>query len=102
MKEIKRATDIIKANLREARDYIEEAYRLRDVSRSTADWCKEMAVGHMAFNTKGHAIVEQLIKTAPTADKSELVPGMLAVYSLIHADLAAEAAEVRAMIDTYK
>ena len=103
MRMIKWTTDIIAGNLREARKYIGKAYELRESCRPAADWCKEMAVRHLEFNQIGHSMVKKLIEDyANSGAQSELLPGMKAVYTDMHADIMRESAEVQAMISAYK
>lgn len=103
MKMIKMLTDAMWENIDEAKDKIKEAYKLRDTDRGVADWYREMAVAHMAFNTNGHQNVKRLIEHAQMEMKDNpMIPGMLAVYNEMHADIMAYAAEVNAMIAAYK
>ena len=103
MRMIKKVSDAIRGNIHEAKEKINMAYRLRDEDKAVADWYKEMAAAHIGFNTAGHNVVVKLIDTAKT-EKSDnpMMPGMMAVYNEIHADLKREAAEVQAMIQNYK
>ena len=103
MRMIKRLSDEIRQNIHEAREKIRTAYNLREKDRTSADWYKEMAVAHLSFNTNGHANIVRLINEAKAkkADNA-VVPGMMAVYEEVHADLIREAAEVQAMIAAYK
>lgn len=103
MRMIKKVSDAIRHNIFEAKEKIGMAYRLHDEDKAVADWWRDMAAAHMAFNDKGHAIVTRLIEYA-RADmgNNPMMPGMMAVYNEIHADLKKEAAEVQAMIQNYK
>lgn len=103
MRMIKRLCYEIKGNICEAREKICTAYELKDKDKAVADWYKDMAAAHLAFNSTGHACVKRLIdetKTKRADDK--LMPGMLAVYEDLHADIMRENAEVQAMITAYK
>lgn len=103
MKMIKKVSDAIRENIHEAKDKINMAYRLRDEDKAVADWYREMAAAHIAFNTNGHSVVTRLIDTVKTErNGNPLIPGMMAVYNEIHADLKRESAEVQAMIQNYK
>lgn len=103
MKMIKKISDDMWENIHEAKEKIREAYKLRDHDKGVADWYKEMAEAHMKFNVNGHANVKRLIDSAKIDLKDNpMVPGMLAVYNEMHADIMAEAAEVSAMISAYK
>ena len=68
-----------------------------------AAWLRKMANEHLMFNTEGHAVVTALINASKAAgERSELVPGMMAVYEQLHGELVAEQAEVASMISAYK
>ena len=103
MRMIKKVSDAIRENIHEAKEKIDMAYRLHDEDKAVADWYKEMAAAHLGFNTTGHNIVVKLIEQARTEKEgNHMIPGMMAVYNEIHADLKREAAEVQAMIQNYK
>ena len=103
MKMIKVMSDEIRGNISEAREKIKKAYEYRDKDKAVADWYKEMAATHMKFNDTGHSIVTGMIKESREKMSGNLMlPGMIAVYEEIHADIAKEAAEVQAMIAAYK
>ena len=103
MRLIKKISDDIRGNIHEAKEKIDMAYRLHDEDRVAADWYKEMAAAHLAFNTNGHNVVVRLIDAARMEKEGNpMLPGMLAVYNEIHADLKREAAEVQAMVQNYK
>lgn len=100
---IKRISCEIRQNICEARKKICTAYKLRDKDKQAADWYKEMAAAHLAFNTNGHSNVTRLIADAKARMAQDpLLPGMMAVYDDLHADIIKEAAEVQAMITAYK
>ena len=62
-----------------------------------------MAAQHLAFNTAGHANVKRLIEDAKVKRADDkLMPGMVAVYEDMHADIMRDSAEVQAMIAAYK
>lgn len=103
MKMIKILSEEIKGNICEARDKIGMAYKLRDKDKAAADWYKDMAAAHMAFNQAGHSNVKRLIDDAKAKRADDkLMPGMVAVYEDMHADIMRESAEVQAMIASYK
>lgn len=100
---IKKVSDAIRENIHEAKENINMAYRLRDEDKAVADWYKEMAAAHIGFNSNGHSVVTRLIETAKAErNGNPMIPGMMAVYNEIHADLKRESAEVQAMIQNYK
>ena len=103
MKMIKMISEEIKGNICEAREKIGMAYKLREKDKAAADWYKDMAAQHMAFNTAGHANVKRLIDDAKAKHADDkLMPGMMAVYEDMHADIMRDSAEVQAMIAAYK
>ena len=103
MRIIKVLSDEIRHNIHEAREKINHAYKMRDTDKGTADWYKEMAVAHIKFNETGHNNVVRVIDEAKKKHASNpLMPGMMAAYEEMHADIMAESAEVKAMIDGYK
>ena len=103
MKMIKMISEEIKGNICEARDKIGMAYKLREKDKAAADWYKDMAAQHIAFNTAGHANVKRLIDDAKAKHADDkLMPGMVAVYEDMHADIMRDSAEVQAMIAAYK
>lgn len=103
MKMIKMLSEEIKGNICEAREKIGTAYKLRDKDKAAADWYKDMAAAHMAFNQAGHANVKRLIDDAKAKRADDkLMPGMMAVYEDMHADIMRDSAEVQAMISAYK
>lgn len=103
MRMIKQISGDIRCNISEAREKIGMAYKLREKDKAVADWYKDMAAQHLAFNQAGHANAKRLIDDvkAKRAD-DPLMPGMLAVYDDLHADIMRESAEVQAMIAAYK
>ncbi len=103
MRMIKQISGDIRCNISEAREKICTAYKLRDKDKAAADWYKDMAAQHLAFNTAGHANVKRLIDEAKAKRADDkLMPGMVAVYEDMHADIMRDSAEVQAMIAAYK
>lgn len=103
MRMIKQISGDIRCNISEAREKIGMAYKLHDKDKAAADWYKDMAAAHLAFNQVGHSCVKRLIDEAKVKRADDpLMPGMLAVYDDMHADIMRESAEVQAMISAYK
>jgi hypothetical protein len=50
MKMIKWASDIIAGNIREAKRYADEAFRLKDISPMASEWCRDTTI-HPGPNT---------------------------------------------------
>lgn len=100
---IKQLSRDIRENINEAREKIGEAYRIRDKNKATADWYRDMASAHLRFNDAGHQNVIRLINEARSKMENDpMMPGMLAVYEDMHADIIRDTAEVQAMIQNYK
>lgn len=99
-------SDDIACNIREAEDKIGTAYRLRASFPQESVWYREMAQAHLGFNAKAHELVIAQINAykagAEYKAHPEYADGMMAVWQDRHADLTAQAARVRAMIDAFK
>ena len=103
MRMIKKLSEEIRGNINEARSKIGEAYKLRDKDKAAAEWYRDMAAAHLRFNEAGHQNVTRLIHEAKSKmEGNPMMPGMLAVYEDIHADIIKDNAEVQAMIQNYK
>lgn len=106
MKIIKRLSNDIACNIDEAREKIRTAYELKAESPEAAAWYREMAAAHIAFNSNGHAAVKKLIDAHKNSDDYKRNPayadGMIAAWTVIHDDLIAKTAEVKAMVDGWK
>lgn len=96
------AMEIMAGNVREARKYAVKAYDMREKSKAASDWCKEMAVAHLTFNTGGTALAKKLMDEAKANDPSERMEGRLEVWAERHAEIVREGAEVKAMLDCVK
>lgn len=106
MKIIKRISNDLAGNIEEARDKIRVAYELKAEFPEAAAWYREMAAAHINFNSSGHATVKKLIDAHKNSDEYKRNPayadGMIAAWTVIHDDLIAKTAEVKAMIDGFK
>ena len=103
MKSIKLTADIIKNNLSEARKYIHMAIEHKETEPILSNWFKDMAKAHLDFNTEGHAAAKKLIEAYKESGKnSDLAPGMMVMFGVIHADLVKEEAELKAMLEMIK
>lgn len=106
MKIIKRLSNDIAGNIEEARDKIRVAYELKAEFPEAAAWYREMAAAHINFNSNGHATVKKLIDAHKNSEEYKRNPayadGMIAAWTVIHDDLIAKTAEVKAMIDGFK
>lgn len=100
---IKQLSGAMRENIHEAKVKIKMAYSLKDKDKAAADWYRDMAVAHLAFNGKGHEVVTKTIGEAKAKmSDNALMPGMLAVYEEMHSEIIAESAEVQGMISAYK
>mgnify|MGYP004625373503 FL=1 len=106
MKIIKRLSNDLAGNIDEARDKIRVAYELKAEFPEAAAWYREMAAAHINFNSNGHATVKKLIDAHKNSEEYKRNPayadGMIAAWTVIHDDLIARTAEVKAMIDGFK
>lgn len=106
MKIIKRLSNDLAGNIEEARDKIRVAYELKAEFPEAAAWYREMAAAHINFNGNGHATVKKLIDAHKNSEEYKRNPayadGMIAAWTVIHDDLIARTAEVKAMIDGFK
>ena len=105
MKIIKRISNDLAGNIEEARDKIRVAYELKAEFPEAAAWYREMAAAHINFNSNGHATVKKLIDAHKNSEEYKRNPayadGMIAAWTVIHDDLVAKTAEVKAMIDGF-
>ena len=106
MKIIKRLSTDLAGNIEEAHDKIRVAYELKAEFPEAAAWYREMAAAHINFNSNGHATVKKLIDAHKNSEEYKRNPayadGMIAAWTVIHDDLIAKTAEVKAMIDGFK
>lgn len=106
MKIIKQLSNDIACNIDEARDKIRTAYELKAEYPEAGAWYREMAIAHINFNANGHAAVKKLIEGYKASEEYRRNPsyadGMIDAWTVIHDDLIARTAEVRAMIEGYK
>ena len=102
MQMLKWTMEVMAGNVREARKYALKTYDLREKNKMAADWCREMAAAHLAFNANGTALAKKMMEEARAADPSERMAGMLEVWAERHAEIAREGAEVKAMLDCIK
>ena len=106
MKLIKCVSNEMKGNIGEAREKIRKAYELKEADRGAAMWFRDMAEAHIKFNTDGHNVVEKLIESYKNSEEYKRNPeyanGMMDAWKAMHADLLAETAEVRAMIEGFE
>lgn len=106
MKIIKRISNDLAGNIEEARDKIRVAYELKAEFPEAAAWYREMASAHINFNSNGHATVKKLIDAHKNSEEYKRNPayadGMIAAWTVIHDDLIAKTAEIKAMIDGFK
>lgn len=95
--------DIMWGNVMEAEKYIKEAHEMKSECPSYADWCRDMAVRHLEFNSTGRTVFDR-IRDMVAAEHEHMahMPGMMRVYDHQTHKLARESAEVRMLIDMYK
>lgn len=103
---IKQLSADIAGNIDEAKDKIRTAYTVRAECPEAGTWYKEMAAGHISFNTNGHTVIKKLIDSYKNSEEYKEHPafadGMIAAWEAVHNDLIAKTAEAKAMVDGYK
>lgn len=95
-------------NIGEAREKIHKANEWKDKHRGIADWFKQMAVGHLEYNTGAHQMVKNGLREMSAEhehnhdhDEAARMMGKCEAYEEWLEQIAPETAEVRAMIDGY-
>lgn len=95
--------DIMWGNLMEADKYIKEAHDLKDTNRFYADWCKEMGMKHIEFNTNGKTVFDRmrdmLLNSQEHVDNSR---AMVMIFDRQMAKLNRHCAEIKALMEMYK
>lgn len=100
---IRAAVMDVQGNVAEAREKMRKAWEYRECSKAYADWQKDMAIGHLAYNTSGAKLAGEIISQARTDQVgNERAQGTLDVYEEWLRRTTADAAEVKAMADSYK
>ena len=95
--------DGIEHNISEARGKIKRAWEMRGICKPMADWQRDMAAGHLAYNTAGGKLAGELITQARGEYAgNERALGMIDAWEKWMHEAMSEMAEVRAMIDMYK
>lgn len=95
--------DIMWGNVMEADKYIKEAHDTKDECRSYADWCREMAMKHLEFNTPGKGVFDRIKDMVATEhEHAPHIHGIMKVFDHQMHRLSRVTAEVKAMIDMYK
>ena len=103
MERLKFILDTVDGNNREARKYAGMILAYKEKQKTIADWCKEMASAHIAFNSSGMSVAKKLIEEIRSStDKPEYTEGALSVWMERMAELSSENITIKAMIDSYK
>ena len=95
-------------NISEAREKIHKANEWKDKHRGIADWFRQMAVGHLEYNTGAMQMVKNGLheirnEHAHSTDPEQMqyMHGKCEAYEEWLNQIGPETAEVRAMIDGY-
>lgn len=95
--------DIMWGNLMEADKYIGMAHEMKDECRGFADWCRDMAMKHIEFNTGGKALFDRLKdKLHEDHEHAEHHAGILLILDRQMAKLNQHCAEIKAKMEAYK
>lgn len=90
----------MEGNLREARKYAGKAAEWKGKNPTLADWAKDMAHKHLAFNEQGMtALREAMDEYKHEPGNAELYPGVHAMCEEHKRDMLHETAEIKAMLD---
>ena len=94
---------IMWGNVMEASRYMREAHDLKENCRGFADWCRDMAMKHLEFNTAGKALYERMRERLhEDGEHSIHAKGLMMVFDRQMHKLDRQHAEVKAMLDAYK
>lgn len=95
--------DIMWGNLMEADKYVKMAHELKDDCRTYADWCKEMAMKHMEFNTGGRNVFDRLKERLhEDHEHTQHHAGVMLILDRQMAKLNQHCAEIKAKMEAYK
>lgn len=95
--------DIMWGNLMEADKYAKMAHELKDECRSYADWCRDMAMKHIEFNTAGKNVYDRMKdKLAEDQGSREHHTGILMILDRNMAKLNQHCAQIKAKLEAYK
>ena len=94
--------EIMWGNAMEAAKYAREAHELKEDCRAYADWCRDMSIKHLEFNTAGKAVYERMKERLHEHGESEHAKGLLMVLDRQMNKLSRQHAETKAMLDAYK
>lgn len=103
MQDIRCALADMAHNVREAREKIKKAHHWRERNRAIADWQRDMAKGHLDYNTKiNDATAKMMSESAAKHAGDHHALGMLDAYKEWLADITDDTVEVMAMLSAYK
>lgn len=97
-----RLDSIMENNIDEARNYIQEMYESRAISKTFSDLCKEMAMAHLNFNVNINASYRKMLDECAMEGMSERQKGRLDVYQGRLAKYNMRFSELRGMIENCK
>ena len=86
-------------NMKEAKEKILKAYKMREECKELADWERDMAVAHVNFNTGGTMLAQDHIRRVRDQHAGEhRTMGMVDVWESWLHEIMSEMAEIRAMM----
>lgn len=90
-------------NVREAHDKIHKAHQWREKNKTLADWQRDMAKGHLDYNSKINDAAAKMIADVSSQHAADhRLQGKIDAYREWHAEVMEDAIEVMAMIAAYK
>lgn len=103
LKDIHCALKDMAHNVSEAHDKIHKAHQWKEKNKAIADWQRDMAKGHLDYNSKINESIAKMISDTSSQHASDhRALGMLDAYREQLADIAEDTLEVMAMMTAYK
>ena len=100
MKIIKKISEQIEEELKDAKKYIQDAYRNKDEYPALADTYYELSVAEMGHVSMLHDMVEKIINEY--AETNPIPEGMKAIYNYLHEQHIKTARKIKMKQDEYK
>lgn len=100
MKIIKKISEQIEEELKDAKKYIQDAYRNKDEYPALANTYYELSVAEMGHVSMLHDVVEKIINEY--AETNPIPEGMQAIYDYLHEQHIKTARKIKMKQDEYK
>ena len=100
MKIIKKISEQIEEELKDAKKYIQDAYKYKDEYPALADTYYELSVAEMGHVSMLHDMVAKIINKY--ADTNPIPEGMQAIYDYLHEQHIKNARKIKTRQEEYK